>query len=87
MVQKALARLCIILLAMAGMFLLTSIFILPYYAEAISDMTGGQTALPKSLQVAFNFSAFAIHHKLAIAIVYGIVFIVVAAWSIKTRKS
>ena len=87
MVQKALARLCIILLAMAGMFLLASIFILPYYAEAISDISDGQAPLPESLQIAFNFSAFAVHHKLAIAIVYGVLFITVAAWSIKARRS
>ena len=87
MIQKALSRLCFILVAMVGMFLLVSIFILPYYAEAISDISDGQTKLSGSLQLAFNFSEFAIHHKPAIAIVYGVFFLAVVAWSIKARRS
>ena len=84
--QRTLARMSLFLMSAGGVLLLASIYIIPIYAQAFSDISDGQLALPKSTRIIFDFSNFAVQHGLLLCILYGVLFIGVIVWFCTTKQ-
>ena len=80
------ATLIYMLSILMGMMLLIALFIVPYFAELVMDISDGQTALPYLLRVVFDISVFLGNNGMLFGVVCVILFAGSLVWRLRLRN-
>jgi len=80
MTQRTAAHIGIWLMVVAGILFLINVFVVPYFAEVLLDMSDGRVSLPGFVQFIFNLSHFAVQYSWFFASLYMALFIAVIIW-------
>ena len=85
MSQRTVAHICIWVMILAGILFVTNIFVIPYFAELLNEMSDGQTRLPIIVQFILNLSTFTVQNGWFFGSFYILLFVGAIAWYRTTK--
>lgn len=84
--QRLLLGMSFILLVLAGFLFYATIYIAPPFAEALTDISDGQTPLPYILRLTFDTSNFLMNNGWSFIAIYIILIAGLVYWRLTLRK-